>query len=745
MSNVIQLHAGADNSIAQDYSQTATYIHALTGEPVETAQVWFRAIHDIDKSVPARKFYGTLAQHWQELCAHNTSGYGVFVNINAFSATVQTHNLTDVGYLRAHVIDLDNPLSSQQNYERAAASNPPPSFAVQSSPAKFHCYWVTQNYQGNERYTTLQRKLRQVYDSDRAIVDPTRVLRVPGFLHMKNPVTPHMVTTWPLAGAAWRYTIEQMEAAYQHVNVIDGQGGRHKLGDVELSAPSLEWLRFGLSLIDPNELPRHEWVSVTAAFKQAGWRHADEPTLFEAWSQWCGRFLGNDDVENLKQWRSIRETEVGWKSFLRKLPQLRAATMFGRNGNAVPVPKPGTQDPVPNPMTVPEYLDGFSPDAAATTTAATLRKMHELRIPLAYDEFAMLVLLTSPVPWEKNGRYPRRWTDNDMVGCKAYLESYFLKPSKETVNDAAVFIARRNGYHPVRNYVRNLTWDGEMRLDALLPRYFGTADDAYAKAVGKRFMIGAIARVMRPGCKLDTLPILEGLQGTGKSTALKILAGEEWFGDQLPDIARNNDAMIYLSGKWFVEIAELSAFSRAESNRIKSFVSSATDSFRAPYAKTGENHPRQSVFVGSTNDEGYLRDQTGNRRYWPVKCGRIDTAALTRDRDQLWAEARFRFDVGESWWLADGEEQLAAAAQEDRREQDAWEERVRAFVATLNGAAVSLNTVASIALGIPTTERHTGTDKRIANCLRAAGYERQRRWGPDGKRFYQYELRRLSP
>jgi hypothetical protein len=332
----------------QNYEQAASYIYALTGEPVETACVWFRCIHDTNKGIPAHKYYGTLAQHWQTLCRYNADGWGIFVNINAFHETVQKHELPDVWYLRTQAVDLDNTLTSQQNYERACASNPPPSFAVQSSPGKFHLYWNMLNYQGNERYTTLQRKLRQVFDGDRAVIDPTRVLRVPGFLHMKNPATPHMVTTWALAGAAWRYTIEQMETAYQYVNVIDGAGGRHELGDAELSAPSLDWLRFGLSLIDPNELDRGEWISTTAAYKQAGWLHADEQTLFDIWSEWCGRYGHNDAAENLKQWQSIRETEVGWKSLQRRAPTLVAYEKLGFKD--APKPQPYQPEPQQQPV-----------------------------------------------------------------------------------------------------------------------------------------------------------------------------------------------------------------------------------------------------------------------------------------------------------------------------------------------------------------------------------------------------------
>lgn len=344
--------------MTQSYEQAAAYITALTGEPVETAQVWFRCIHDTDKGIPAHKYYGTLAQHWQTLCDYNSQGWGIFVNINAFQADTKQHELPDVWYIRTQVVDLDNTLTSQQNYQLAAVSQPPPSFAVQSSPGKFHVYWPVQPYQGNERCNVLQRRLRQVFDGDKAIIDPTRVLRLPGFYHLKNPTQPHLVTCWSLAGYGQRPDVSALEAAYQHVNVIEGGGGRYELGDPELQAPSLDWLRFGLSLIDPNELERRDWIATTAAFKQAGWTHADDATLFNIWSEWCARYntigkdgkpLVNDVGENAKNWNSIRNSEVGWNSIKRRAPTLQAYEKFGFRGN---VPQPSEQ-PTTTPPTEP--------------------------------------------------------------------------------------------------------------------------------------------------------------------------------------------------------------------------------------------------------------------------------------------------------------------------------------------------------------------------------------------------------
>jgi hypothetical protein len=333
----------------QDYNQAAAYVVALTGEPVETAAMWWRCIHDTDKTVAAHKYYGTLSSVWQTLCDYNSRGYGIFANINAFAPDVQDHTLANIWYVRTHVVDLDKPLTSAQNYQLAAAFSPTPAFAVGTSPGKYHIYWPVNPYQGNDRCTLSQRRLRQLFDGDASIVDASRVLRVPGFLHLKDPANPHMVTCWSLDGT--RGTVEALEAATAHVNVIDSGGGRHALGEPSLAAPSLDWLRFGLSLIDPNQLDRAEWISTTAAIKQAGWTLADEPTLRAIWDEWCGRYTGNDAGENDKQWRSIRETEVGWKSLYRRAPSLVAYEKFGFDKTPAPtsqpLPAPGEPQPLP--------------------------------------------------------------------------------------------------------------------------------------------------------------------------------------------------------------------------------------------------------------------------------------------------------------------------------------------------------------------------------------------------------------
>lgn len=321
-----------------NYDLAATYVQTLTGS-VDTPMD-FRCIHDTRKDLPAHNYRGTLAQMWETLCGYNANGYGIFCNINAMDDNAK-RELSNVAYIRTHVVDLDNVMTAQANYERAANSYPVPHFAVQTSTGKFHIYWLVEPYQGNDFYTIHQRKFRQLYDGDRNVIDATRVLRVPGFNHLKS--TPFMVTMWALGGMVGpRYPASTIQHALEAVNVIENfGGGRHALGDETLTAPSLDWLKFAIRMVDPNDLSREEWVSFTAAIKQAGWNHADDTTLHAIWKEWCARYTGDHSDEE-KLWNSIRDSEVGWGSIERRTP-VRAYIDFGMSGppvqNVAPQPE----------------------------------------------------------------------------------------------------------------------------------------------------------------------------------------------------------------------------------------------------------------------------------------------------------------------------------------------------------------------------------------------------------------------
>lgn len=293
--------------------------------------------------------------------------------------------------------------------------------------------------------------------------------------------------------------------------------------------------------------------------------------------------------------------------------------------------------------------------------------------------------------------------------------------------------AHERSFHPVRDYISGLRWDERSRLPHWLATYLGAEGNAYTDAIGAMFLVSMVARIVEPGCKADYMMVLEGPQGTRKSTACAILGGR-WFSDNLPDVTTGKDVYQHLPGKWLIEIAEMSAMSKAEDAALKAFITRPVERYRPSYGRKEVIQPRQCVFIGTTNEAVYLRDETGGRRYWPVKVGGIDTDALTRDRDQLFAEALLRYQSGARWWPDEAfEREHIRPEQEARFEADAWEEIIAAYIETKTKVTVS--DVAREGLSIETPRIGTSDQPRIAAALERLGWTRLKRdWR--GKRWW---------
>ena len=307
----------------------------------------------------------------------------------------------------------------------------------------------------------------------------------------------------------------------------------------------------------------------------------------------------------------------------------------------------------------------------------------------AYNEMARMIEVTGPVTWERpdGNRY---WLDSDTDGLKSELDIHYTCFSTRNHDVAFSRVAMERRFNPLRDYLDGLPdWDGVERIPELLIRYMKADDTEYVRTVTKKTFTAAVARIYQPGIKFDCMLVLDGEQGIGKSTLFKELAGEEYFSDslQLSDMD-SKAAAEKIQGFWICEIAELAGMKKADIEKVKSFLSSSDDKFRPSYGKTVESHPRQGIMVASVNgDRGYLRDITGNRRFWVVKLHQTEQVKTfefsEEDRDQIWAEAKCYFQAGEKLYLEGALVEDAAEVQRDAMEEDERQGMVEVYLETL--------------------------------------------------------------
>lgn len=299
----------------------------------------------------------------------------------------------------------------------------------------------------------------------------------------------------------------------------------------------------------------------------------------------------------------------------------------------------------------------------------------DLKGILAFDAFKLRVMLMRCPPWEDAGASwePRVLRDKDYSEMVMWLEAKYMTPKASNIAAVMQTVAERSSFDRLREYLDGLVWDRVARVGRFASDYLGCKGDNYAPIVSEKWLVSSVARGLRPGCKVDTMPILEGTQGARKSTAIRTLYGDEFFTDELSDIG-NKDALMELQGVWGLEVAEMHRFSAAETNAVKKFLSRQTDRFRPPYGRSVIEAPRRVVINGTINPEGnaYLKDPTGARRFWPLSVGRIDVDKIAADRDQLWAEAVHMLKAGASWWMAESDVQVVEIEQEKRTDVDVW-------------------------------------------------------------------------
>jgi hypothetical protein len=349
--------------------------------------------------------------------------------------------------------------------------------------------------------------------------------------------------------------------------------------------------------------------------------------------------------------------------------------------------------------------------------------IRKLGVRLRYDEFSGDEIVEGLLG------FGPRFDDPATINLRLKIDATFhFLPNKELFRDVTSNIARRNRFHPVREYLTSLAWDQEPRIERWLIDYAGAPDTEYVRAVSRIVLVAACRRIRKPGAKYDEMVILESPQGTDKSSGLRALAfNDDWFTDDLPLHGDTRRFMEATAGKWIVEAGELKGMGKGDVNALKQCLSRQRDEARMAYGHKNTRVARQFVIIGTTNEtEGYLRDSTGNRRFWPVRVLRFDLTRLRADRDQLWAEAAEAEALGESIRLDPRLYEAATAEQEARLAGD--DPLVDVLHRALGDRTGKLRVSdAYLICGIEPGKANQAQISGLGRAIRELGWERKRR------------------
>jgi predicted P-loop ATPase len=426
---------------------------------------------------------------------------------------------------------------------------------------------------------------------------------------------------------------------------------------------NVAWVRELLAAIPTTITERDIWLNIGRALHWLNW----DETGRELWVEFSRRFTEFFDEAGLDtQWNSFH-TEGREKPIT-----LGTLVQIAKEHGWQPRPEPQAARPQAGEPWQ-KYAMRNHGQIIPNVTNAILALEHCFPIRFTYDQFACCIKIDRDQVLK----------DADVIEMQVWLQQQGIRRiGKDPVFDAITARAQLNSYHPLREEILSVKWDGIKRVEKFSTTHLGCPDNAYNNGIGSMFLISMVARVFNPGCQCDYMPILESGQGTLKSSALRALAGDKYFSDQLPDL-HHKDSSQHLRDKWVIEIAEMHTFDRATINQLKAYITRRVERYRPPYGRLEVVEPRQCVFAGTMNPiggAGYWRDPTGARRIWPIRVGvvkPIDLEAIERDRGQLFAEAYQRFTEGWPWWpTPDWERQYILPEQEARYEDDIWEEKI---------------------------------------------------------------------
>lgn len=476
-------------------------------------------------------------------------------------------------------------------------------------------------------------------------------------------------------------------------------------------------------------IPAHDydtWVRMGMALKASKLADSQAYALWDAWSASASNYSGTQDTQ--RRWKGFTDgggitaatlvqeaKQHGWQPPQASAPKRERLKLQVIEGNTV---REVEADHLPNLL-----LDEKGKIRPILANAEALIR-HHLGSHIASDEWSHSTMITQALPW---GSEPGPWRSIDDTRATVWLQQLGCNMSSiRSVAAAVESVADERKVHPLRDWLDGLQWDGTARLDHWLTDYVGAPQTVYLQTIGRKWLCAAVARIFEPGAKFDSMLVLEGPQGIGKSTILATIGGN-WFSDDFPDL-HGKSAAERTVGSWIIELSELDALGRSEVSAVKAFISRRTDRYRPAYGTRVEEYPRTCVFAGSVNPNGsgYLRDSTGNRRFWPVPCTETNVEGLKAVRDQLLAEAVHVWRAGEQLYL-DDEQALheAQLMQEERQQADPWESRIVAFLEATTMGHVGVDEIYQ-ELHLDAQHQNQGTATRIAAILKKAGWSRFR-------------------